>query len=110
MLNPIEIIRRRATRIHLWLGEVFGLTHYRNCWDCVWSKAIDPPLFCEEMGKMAEKLNKGVCYCTVDGVDAAVDPSEAVWCDEYSSLVLNSIQENIQNQYELERILGDDDA
>ena len=28
-------IRQALTRFHLWVGEKLGLTHYRNCHDCI---------------------------------------------------------------------------
>lgn len=27
-------IRRTLTRLHLWIGEKLGLTHYSNCHNC----------------------------------------------------------------------------
>lgn len=63
------------TRIHLWVGEVLGLTHYRNCWSCG---------HCREF----EGDERAIVLCDLclneDGVCAITDPCEAVWCDGFA--------------------------
>lgn len=65
-------IKQVLTRIHLWVGETLGLTHYRNCHSCVHrDDTSDMELvWCD-------------LYMESDGVLAATNPCEAVWCDEY---------------------------
>ena len=65
-------VRRVATRLHLWIGEKLGLTHYRNCHTCKHCDALSKPdlVWCD-------------LYLEDHGVLAATDPCEAVWCDEY---------------------------
>lgn len=65
-------IRRAFTRLHLWIGEMLGLTHYRNCHHCKHCDASSEPalVWCD-------------LYLEDDGVLAATDPCEAVWCYEY---------------------------
>ena len=66
-------VRHALTRIHLWVGEKLGLTHYRNCYLCS---------HCDESSEPA--LVWCDLYLDEDGVLAATDPSEAVWCDEFA--------------------------
>ena len=71
-------IRYRLTRIHLWIGEKLGLTHYRNCHSCKHCHRY------EELGP--ELIGCDVYRSDPDIPDdflAITDPSEAVWCDEY---------------------------
>ena len=63
-------IRRRLTRIHLWIGEALGLTHYRNCHDCI--HRAD----CSDVNLVLCDL-----YLKEEGALAFTDPCEAVWCD-----------------------------
>ena len=67
-------IRKALIRLHLWIGEKLGLTHYRNCHDCAHCvKEVSEPslIWCD-------------LYLKENGVLAAADPSEAVWCDEFA--------------------------
>ena len=70
----MSAIKHRLTRIHLWIGEALGLTHYKSCWGCG---------HCHEF----DKRNRDIILCDVDsgddGVYAITCPSEAVWCRVY---------------------------
>lgn len=72
--------KSRLTRLHLAVGELLGLTHYRNCWDCK---------RCHE----AFASSRSVCCCDLyydeDGVYAITDPCEAVWCERFERAVLS---------------------
>lgn len=64
--------KQRLTCIHCWIGEHLDLTHYRNCHSCVHrDESSDPDLIWCDL------------YLEEDGVLAATDPCEAVWCYEY---------------------------
>lgn len=65
-------IRKALTRLHLWIGEKLGLTHYRNCHGCAHrdSSSDMELVWCD-------------LYLEEDGALAATDPCEAVWCEEY---------------------------
>lgn len=68
-------IRHALTRAHLWIGEVLGLTHYRNCHGC-------------EHCKSYKELGPNIIGCDLHlkehGILAITDPCEAVWCYEYA--------------------------
>jgi hypothetical protein len=79
------VIRHRLTRIHLWIGEALGLTHYRSCWGCC---------HCKEYGGD----ERDHIWCDVDyeedGVLAITNPSEAVWCRAYEEGEWGHLLEN----------------
>lgn len=104
-MKLIKRVKDQLTQVHLWVGELLGLTHYRNCWDCVHSKAVEPPLYSGQIAAAA-KLNKSVCNCMIDdgGYPAFCDPSEAVWCAYYTELTLTDVEERLQEQYEKEEM------
>lgn len=68
------------TRAYLWVGEALGLTHYRNCHDC---RHCDP------------SSEPALVWCDLcleeDGVLAATDPCEAVWCDAFADARENQV-------------------
>lgn len=68
------MLRGFLTRVHLSIGELLGLTHYRNCWDCKHAiDSFDSPCVCS-CGRWEEE----------DGVVIAItDPCEAVWCQDF---------------------------
>lgn len=69
-------IRSKLVRFHIWIGEKLGLTHYRNCHDCTHcDKEVSEPwlIWCD-------------LYLKEDGVLAATDPCEAVWCDSFEEM------------------------
>lgn len=65
-------IKRMLTAIHLWVGELLGLTHYRNCHTCLHrsDESTCELVWCD-------------LYFEEHEVLAATDPSEAVWCHDY---------------------------
>lgn len=72
-MNRLMIfVRTKLVRLHLWIGERLGLTHYRNCHDCI--HRAD----CSDYSLVICDL-----YLEENGVLAATDPCEAVWCDCY---------------------------
>lgn len=73
MLHDIgACAKHAATRLHLWIGEFLGLTHYRNCHTCVHrdKHSSDALVWCDLL------LGEHGCL-------ACTDPCEAVWCDKY---------------------------
>ena len=64
--------KHAVTRLHLWIGELLGLTHYRNCHTCAHrdKHSSDALVWCDLL------LEEHGCL-------ACTDPCEAVWCDEY---------------------------
>lgn len=69
----------RLTRLHLWLGELLGVTRYDNCWNCRHADV----LAAHSDGTPV----MGVVWCKAqedeDEDGAICDPCEAVWCDMF---------------------------
>lgn len=82
-MKLFELVKRKATRAYLWVGEHLGLSHYRSCWDCGWVRKVERDL---EMQESYKHYRRAVCYCQKvaiddgDGVPMTCSPSEAVWC------------------------------
>jgi len=66
-------LKSALTRLHLWIGESLGLTHYRNCYGCK---------HCRDLHDKWHFIGCAL-YLEEDGQLALTDPCEAVWCDEY---------------------------
>jgi hypothetical protein len=66
------MLRDALVRLHIWIGERLGLTHYRNCHTCK---------------HRADSSSAELVWCDLDleedGMLAVTDPCEAVWCDWY---------------------------
>ena len=77
-------IRHRLTRIHLWIGEALGLTHYRSCWSC---------RHCREHWDGDRDFIWCASDYEADGVYACTNPSEAVWCQTYEMGVWKRLKE-----------------
>ena len=71
----IELIMRKFASLHLWVGEVLGFTHYRNCYRCKYCVPSD------EMGFVW--CSK---YVEEEGCMAATNSSEAVWCHDFEAV------------------------
>lgn len=69
----------RLTRLHLWLGELLGVTRYQNCWNCkhceVFSTHADGTPLADIVACSAME-DEHECW-------AITDPCEAVWCDMF---------------------------
>ena len=76
----IEKIMRALTRLHLWLGELLGLTHYRSCYDCKYHETIEREPGIESIPGHVWCLK----YAEEDCL-AATCSSEAVWCRDFES-------------------------
>lgn len=70
----MTMIRKLLTRLHLWVGEALGLTHYRNCHTCK---------HCKAYGELGPSIIGCDLYLREDGVLAITDPCEAVWCEDF---------------------------
>lgn len=67
-------LKSALTRLHLWIGESLGLTHYRNCHGC---------RHCRDFEDLGPAFIGCDLYLEEDCQLAITDPCEAVWCDEY---------------------------
>lgn len=69
----------KLTRLHLWLGELLGITRYESCWGCRHAHVL------AYKGDGSPCMN--VCACDLNEseheVRAITCPCEAAWCEGY---------------------------